>query len=156
MSSDPPFLLVIGIGNPYRSDDGAGIAVAKQFADQAPPGVKVIEESGEGTALIEAWKGAPSVILIDAIQSGAPPGTIHRLDANAEKIPARFFRHSTHAFRVTEAVELARTLHQLPPRLIIYGIEGQNFAAGDQLSPHVQNAMGALVCELLAKAQQPF
>src|SRR3982751_5456111 len=119
--------LVLGSGNEYRSDDAGGLLVARQVRTAALPGVVLGEESGEGVALMQAWEGAARVILCDAVVSGGAPGTIYRLDAQAGPIPARFFNYSTHAFSVAEAVELARALDRLPPRLIIYGVEGRDF-----------------------------
>lgn len=138
---EAPHTLVIGLGNEFRGDDAAGRLAARKIDSAAINGVRVIEESGEGAALMDAWRGADSVILIDAVHSGAPPGTIHRLDAGAEPIPANFFHYSTHAFSVAEAVELARALQQLPSRLIAYGIEGKNFSSGEQLSSEVAAAV---------------
>ena len=145
-----PNTLVIGLGNAFRGDDGVGRVVARRLREIALPGVTVREESGEGAALMEAWMDAGAVILVDAVQSGAAPGTIHRLDATRTPVPSRFFHYSTHAFSVAEAVELARALNQLPPRLILYGIEGGDFTAGEQLSPEV----AAAVDELLPRIRQ--
>jgi hydrogenase maturation protease len=103
------------------------------------------ESSGEGTALMEAWEGAEAVILIDAVCSGAPAGTIHRLDAHAETVPPALFRYSTHAFSVAEAIALARTLNRLPPRLIVFAVEGKHFDAGVGLSAEVERAVDELV-----------
>lgn len=138
-------IVIIGVGNEYRGDDGAGIAVARRLRALFPNGATILEESGEGAALIQAWQGATWVMLVDAVSSGAPPGTIHRLDASAAPLPAGFFHYSTHAFSVTEAVELARSLDQLPSHLIVYGIEGENFRAGVGLSRPVEQAIEALV-----------
>src|SRR5271157_5764524 len=131
----------IGVGNEYRGDDGAGVAVARRLPAQFPCGVTILEESGEGAALIQAWEGAAWVMLVDAVRSGAPPGTIQRLDARTAPVPAGFFHYSTHAFSVAEAVELARSLERLPPQLIVYGIEGENFDAGVGLSSAVRQAV---------------
>jgi hydrogenase maturation protease len=141
--------LLIGVGNVYRSDDGVGIDVVRRIGKQAPAGVSILEASGEGAALLDAWAEAAAVILVDAVQSGAPPGTIHRLDALKEPIPSRFFHYSTHSFSVAEAVELARALNQLPPRLIVFGIEGKNFAAGESLSAEVEEAAAASAARIL-------
>lgn len=138
-------VLVLGLGNEFRGDDGVGRVLARRLGEAVWPGVAVREESGEGAALMEAWKDADSVILVDAVQSGDAPGTIHRLDARAQSIPAKFFHYSTHAFSVAEAVELARALNQLPPRLILYGIEGRDFSAGEKISPQVAAAMDDLL-----------
>ena len=132
--------LIIGLGNEYRRDDAVGLVVARRLREAAPESVRVLEESGEGAALIESWQGADAVILIDAVHSGAKPGTIHRFDAHAQPIAKKFFRFSTHAFGLAEAVELARALGRLPPRLIVYGVEGKSFEAGVGLSPEVEEA----------------
>jgi bidirectional [NiFe] hydrogenase diaphorase subunit len=154
MSADMGKVLIIGVGNRYRGDDGAGIAVARLLSEQAHPGLTVIEASGEGTALVEAWKGSPFVIVADAIQSGAPAGTIRRFDAVEEKIPGEFFGRSTHAFGVAGAIELARTLNELPARLVVYGIEGQDFAPGERLTAAVEKAIAAAAAQVLMEAQR--
>jgi hydrogenase maturation protease len=141
--------LIIGMGNDYRCDDAVGLVVARRIRQSHPVGVTVLEQSGEGTALMEAWKDADTVIVVDAVQSGATPGRIHRLNAQAQKIPASFFHYSTHAFSVAEAVELARALNQLPPRLILYGVEGKDFAAGVGLSAEVEKAASGVKARVI-------
>jgi hydrogenase maturation protease len=143
---------VIGIGNEYRGDDAVGRLVVWRLKSQ--PDVRIIEESGEGAALMEAWKGADAAILVDAIQSGEAPGTVHRLDASAGAIPSRFFHYSTHAFSLAEAVELARALGELPSRTIIYGIEGRSFAAGSALSPEVAAAVELVAARIRSEVAE--
>lgn len=138
-------VLVIGIGNEYRGDDGAGLVVARRIKELNLPDVRMLEAGGEGAALMEAWQGAEAAILIDAVYSGGTPGTVYRFDARTESIPAKFFHYSTHAFSVAEAIELARALNQLPPRLIVYGIEGLRFDAGVGLSAEVERATQEVV-----------
>lgn len=151
MNESPTRVLFIGVGNPYRGDDGAGIAVARQLARRVPPDIEVLEESGEGTALVEAWQGATFVIVVDAIQSGAAPGTIYRFDACREHLAGGLHR-STHAFGVSGAIELARALNELPAHLVVYGIEGQDFTPGEGLSPAVQGAVECTAERILSEA----
>jgi len=143
--------LIIGLGNEYRRDDAVGLVVARRLREAAPESVLVLEETGEGASLLESWQDAHTVILIDAVQSGAAPGTVHRLDARAKPIAKKFFRFSTHAFGLAEAVELARALGRLPPRLIVYGIEGKRFEAGVGLSPEVKAVVGEVVERVLGE-----
>jgi hydrogenase maturation protease len=138
-------ILVIGIGNEYRSDDAAGLVVARRLRQLSLGNITVIEESGEGTDLMESWKGADTVIIVDAASSGAKPGTIHRIDAGAQRIPTGLLRYSTHAFGVGEAVELARAMNRLPPRMVVYGIEGERFDEGTALSRAVQGSVDTVV-----------
>jgi hydrogenase maturation protease len=138
-------ILVIGVGNEYRSDDAVGLVVARRLRQLSLGNITVIEESGEGTDLMESWKGADTVIIVDAASSGAKPGTIHRIDARAQRIPTGLLRYSTHAFSVGEAVELARAMNRLPPRMVVYGIEGERFDEGTVLSRAVQGSVDTVV-----------
>jgi hydrogenase maturation protease len=141
--------LIIGIGNPFRSDDAAGIVLVRRLCERVPAGVRILEESGEGAALVEAWRDAPAVILVDAVYSGAPPGRLHRLDLRKREFPREFVRYSTHAFGAAEAIELARALERLPAHLIFHGVEGKVFASGERLSPEVEGALPAAVDRIL-------
>ncbi|OGF56347.1 MAG: hydrogenase maturation protease [Candidatus Fraserbacteria bacterium RBG_16_55_9] len=133
-------ILIIGVGSAYRRDDAVGLIIAQRLRAKKLNHVQIREESGEGTSLMESWKDADTLILIDAVHSGAAPGTLYRLNAHRQTIPTDFFHYSTHAFSVAEAIELARALNQLPRRLIVHGIEGENFEMGEGLSPEVEKA----------------
>lgn len=146
-------ILLVGIGNEYRGDDAAGLLIARKLREQLPHALEVIEQSGEGAALLESWENAESVILVDAVQSGAAAGTIHRFEAHAQALPSNFFHYSTHAFSVAEAVELARALNRLPPLLVVYGIEGKNFAHGAPLSSEVESAIAEAVVRIQHEAE---
>ena len=74
----PRQILIIGLGNDYRGDDAVGRALARRLQAIAGDYVRVLEESGEGVALIESWKGGDFVILIDAVHSGAAAGPASR------------------------------------------------------------------------------
>jgi hydrogenase maturation protease len=143
--------LVLGVGNAYRRDDGAGVLVARGLRAAGLPGVIVREESGEGTSLLEAWQGADEVYLVDAVRSGAPPGTLTRFEVPGEVVPERFFHYSTHAFSVAEAIELGRELGLLPGRLVVLGIEGGEFGQGEELTGAVREAVERLTRELGAE-----
>lgn len=141
MRGHKPRLLVIGVGNPFRGDDAAGLRAARLLKGLETSNIAIVEHSGEGASLMETWKGSDVVILIDAVSSGQPPGTIHRLDPVHNPLPAEMFQNSTHAFSLPQAIEMARALGQLPLRLLVYGIEGGNFQAGAELSPEVSKAL---------------
>jgi hydrogenase maturation protease len=137
--------LVIGIGNEYRDDDALGILAVRELRRRDIPDLRVLEMDGEGAALIEAWRGAERVIIVDAIKSGDVPGTIHRLDIPPDQIPLRFLHNSSHEFGAAAAIDLARNLRCLPRRLILYGIEGMQFGTGVGLSDPVIKAIPELL-----------
>jgi hydrogenase maturation protease len=133
--------LVIGVGNPERGDDGAGIAVLRRLRSPRASGVKLRECRGEAEDLIAAWRGARRVILVDAALSGAHPGTVHRIEAHREPLVEGLRSPSAHDRGVADAVELARNTGRLPPSLVVYAIEGRTFHPGRDLSPSVRLAV---------------
>jgi hydrogenase maturation protease len=147
---------VIGVGNRWRSDDAAGLEVVARLRGALPEEIELLEREGEPTSLIEAWRGADAAWVVDAVSSGAPPGTLHRLDAGERELPADVFRTSTHHLGLAEAVELARAVGALPPRLVVFGIEAARLDLGETLTPEVADAVGraadAVRGEVLASA----
>ncbi len=141
--------LIIGIGNRYRGDDVLGCLIADEIKTQCPADTEVIEHDGEPASLIDLWKDRQCVILIDAVSSRAEAGTIHRIDLREQALPDQFRSYSTHAFGIAEAVELARVLNKLPPRIVFYGVEGKSFAADTQLSAPLQKAAEELRRQIL-------
>jgi hydrogenase maturation protease len=136
---------VIGVGNRWRCDDGVGLLAAERLRGRLPEGVELLEREGEPSALIDAIEDAEGVWLIDAVSSGAEPGTIHRIDAAESALPAELFRASTHHLGLPEAVELARVLGRLPERLVVFGIEGARFDVGEEISREVASAAERVV-----------
>lgn len=151
-------ILLIGVGNDLRSDDGVGPHIVRKIGEAAPPEVDLVEASGEGAALMESWSAYATVYVFDAVSSGGTPGEVVRFDAAREEIPSRFFNYSTHAFSLAEAVELARALGRLPHSLTVFGVEGQNFNHGPELSGAVRQAadrvVDQVVIELKTKRDQ--
>ena len=141
-------LAVIGIGDRSHRDDGAGPEVARRLRLAHPPGVTVVEQEGEAASLIEAWSGVDEALVIDAISSGSPPGTIHRFDVDGDPLPVEMFRPAGHPHGLADAVELAREIDRLPGRLVVYGIEGENFETGEGLTPTIQRVVARLVMDL--------
>lgn len=145
-------VLIIGIGNEQRGDDGAGLATAHLILKQSPS-LSVVEASGEGTALIELWRSftGQTVYLIDTIVSGQPPGSVTRFDAHHERLSVAEYACSSHMFGVGQAIELARVLDVLPPALIIYGIEGHCFDIGIGLSAEVEASVSKVANRIIAE-----
>lgn len=145
MNAEPGGIVVIGMGNPLRRDDGVGWSVARRLEAMVPPGVEVCIHRG-GLALIDTWQGASAVVVIDAISSGAPAGTMSRFDASVQPLPQHLRATcSTHDFGLNEAIELARAMDQLPNRFIVIGVEGADFTPGSGLSRAINGAVNKAV-----------
>ena len=130
--------LAIGIGHPFRRDDGIGAAVAEALT---VTDIDVLIHHGEGTDLMARWAGRDLVVAIDATASGAPAGTIRTWDAVAAPLPAGLLPKGSHLFGLAEAIELARLLGTLPASLMVVGVEGADFSTGQGFSPDVAAAL---------------
>jgi hydrogenase maturation protease len=145
-----PFLVVC-VGNRDRGDDAVGPLVADLLRATPIAGVDVRELAGDSTALLQAWVGADDVIVVDAVLSGAPPGTVHVIDGLRESPPPSP-AHSTHGFGVAEAIALGRALDELPTALTVFGVEGADFTPGAALSPPVARAAAEVAARIRARA----
>ena len=146
-------ILLIGIGNEYRGDDSIGLNVIRALQARELPDTLLIESNGGGAELIEMLGSARIAILIDAVSSGGKPGSIYRFDALTQPIPAQLSFQSTHVFGIAEAIELARVLDRLPPSLVIYAIEGENFSMGVGLSSKASEAVQKVVEQVSCEVQ---
>ncbi|PIQ96829.1 MAG: hydrogenase maturation protease, partial [Nitrospinae bacterium CG11_big_fil_rev_8_21_14_0_20_56_8] len=126
---------------------------ARRLRERLAGETPVLEQSGEGTALMEAWKGARTVILIDALQSDGVPGAVRRIEAGGSAIPAQSFRCSSHLFGIAESIELARVMGELPSRLILFGIEGKTFGFGETLSSEVAHGVAQAVEQVIRELE---
>lgn len=138
-------ILIIGIGNEFRGDDAAGLIVAEKIRDKKNDNIVVRFCTRDGSALLMLWEGYDNVVLIDAVSSGAPTGTIHEIDLNATDLKEESFRTSGHSFSIFETVKLAGYVDKVPSVLKLYGIEGVAFAMGDEMSEDVTKNVDVLV-----------
>ena len=141
---------IIGCGNTDRGDDSAGILVARRLREL---GLDAVEHCGDGFALLELWHGSDDVVLVDAMVSGAAPGTVSVWDAASQPPQAQDGLCSTHGFGPAEAFAIGRALGRLPRRVRIFGIEAIQFEPGSNASPEVLAAIDRVVGELLQAAQ---
>ncbi len=145
--------IVIGIGNIFRGDDAVGLVAARRLRELPLKEVQVLELDGDITTIAESWQGAAKVIVVDAATSRGVAGAIYRFEAHAEPLPRKLFATccSCHAFGLAQQIEMARTLRQLPPCLIVYGIEGRDFTLGAPLSPEVAAAVPEVIRRVLGE-----
>ncbi len=142
--------LVVGIGNAWRGDDAAGLLVAHALRARELPDVTVVDAAGIDTDLIDLWQGAGRVILVDAVVSGAAPGTVHCFDLSRERLPATHAFCSTHTLDLAAVVELARVLDRLPAELWVFGIEAADFAHGHAVGAAVLHGLNECVEAIIA------
>jgi hydrogenase maturation protease len=137
-------ITVIGIGNDFRHDDAAGLSAVRWLREHRRNAGRLVESDGNPMSLLELWKGADIVILIDAVASAASPGTIHWFDAESRMTLSHLRAASSHGLGVAQAIEMAMALGQMPTHMRILGIEGAAFEPGIGLSPEVADAIPAV------------
>jgi hydrogenase maturation protease len=142
-------VVVIGVGNEFRRDDGAGPAVVERLRDLVPSGVRLVTTDGEPTRLIEAWTGAALAVVVDAVRALPPhPGRLHRFVVDRSAAGARQTA-SSHGFGLDDAVGLAVALDRMPGRLIVHAIEAADLTQGTGLTPAVAEAVGVVAAAIL-------
>ena len=139
--------LILGLGNPILSDDGAGLRVAgelKAKLDQRE--VAIMETSMAGLSLLDLLAGYDRAIIIDAIQTTrGVPGRIYRLDPET----LDFTRHvgSPHELNFATALELGNRLGlALPREIVIFAIEVADASTfSEECTPEVRRAIPVCV-----------
>lgn len=142
-------VVVIGVGNPFRRDDGAGPAVAERLRAQRLTGVRLEVSSGAAADLIELWDGARLAVVVDALRvDPATPGRIHRFSLVPHTDWSTEIGRSP-STEFGETVALARALGRLPQRLVLFGIEAGDLGFGPGLSPAVAAAAGRIAVKII-------
>lgn len=147
--------VIVGLGNRFRGDDRAGLEVAARLRGRVPEGTEVVALEGDPTPLLEILAAAELVLVADAVNAAAPPGFVYRFDATDVEIPGAVFGSSTHAFGLSETIELARALGKLNARVLVYGITGVDFSAGADMSAAVEAEVETTVEQMLADLPLP-
>jgi hydrogenase maturation protease len=148
-----PRILVIGLGNPLLRDDAVGLRVARQvraaLGDRED--IEVVEESCGGLRLMERMVGFDRAILIDAIRSGRPPGTVTLLDPREMHT-----QHSASAHDVDLPTALALGRHagaRLPAddQVCVIAVEAEEVETfGYEMTPAVEAAVPRAAARVLA------
>ena len=136
-------ILVAGVGNVLRGDDGFGPAVTELLVG-LPEGAEVIETGTGGIALLqELMAGCSGLILIDAVERGALPGTLFFIEPEIEDavhVP------DVHLANPARVLSMAKTIGVLPERVVIIGCQPADTEELCQgLSPPVQRALAIAV-----------
>ena len=149
-----PATVVIGIGNPMRRDDGVGPEVVERLRSDDPVAETLVLD-GEPARLVEAWTGRHRAVVVDAVRTGEPAGTIHEIRVTGDETFPRWDRAAgTHGAGVAAAVALGRALDRLPTELVVLGVEPADLSDGPGLSPPVAAVVDA-VADLVRERAAP-
>ena len=145
-------LTIVGIGNEFRGDDAVGLLVLRRLVKSVPAGARTVELAGDQTYLLELLRSTDAIIVVDAVQSSAPAGTIFRVEAGERPVPKDFLSFSTHTFDSASTIELARALGFLPSKVLIYGIVGKGFSYTTRLTAELAESIEVVQAGILNDA----
>jgi hydrogenase maturation protease len=149
-------IVVIGVGNEYRRDDGFGPAVIATLAElhRADPRLSAAHlavSDGEPARLLDLWTGAELAVVVDAVRDGADHGG-HRYELVLDEVAglADGRAASSHGISLGSTVELGQALGRLPRRLVVLAVGGREFGFGAGLTPEVAAAVEPVAERVLA------
>lgn len=158
MSEQPPHTVVLGVGNELYRDEGVGVVVARLLAEEGTaPGVRVIEGALGGINLLFEMEGARHVIVVDAVDMGAPPGTVRTFTPEEVEVVPPAMVASLHQVGLGQVLELGQLI-DVRPQVHIVGIQPEAVAPGFDLTETVARAVPealASVRQLLAQPAEP-
>lgn len=136
--------LVVCLGNELVADDAVGYEVYRRL-DAIDARVEYLPVGG--TDILPLLKGVAYLLVVDAVQFGYPPGTLHCIDW--DDLPAPCPAISAHGVGLREAIEVGKILcpERIPPQITLLGIEGKCFDRPREfMTPQVSDAIEPAVC----------
>ncbi len=151
-------MLIAGVGNVLRADDGFGVEVARRLEGvELPDGVRVIETGIGGIALVqELQEGWDALVVVDTVDLDRPPGNVMLIDPDVVDVHTLTWaeRHDLladmHLTTPDRAMMLAKALGVLPPRVLEVGCQPEDaHGVGQSLSAPVLAAVDVAVAEIV-------
>jgi hydrogenase maturation protease len=147
-------VIVLGIGNMLMTDEGIGVRVVEEIERRfrMPPEVEVIDGGTSGMELLDALDQLDHLIVVDAVRSGDPPGTLIRLVD--DEVPALFqTRLSPHQLGLSDVLASLMLMGGSPKHLVLLGCEPESLATAMGLTPAVEARVEDLVQSVLAELE---
>lgn len=145
-------VLVLGAGNILLSDEGIGVRVVEALQDRyrVPDAVEVLDGGTCGMGLLDVLAGRDHLIIVDAVNTGRPPGSLVRLAD--DEIPAAFrTKSSPHQLGLQDVLALLLLLGTAPRRVTVIGIQPFSLDLSLELSPVVAGKLDELVQMVVAE-----
>jgi hydrogenase maturation protease len=142
--------LLLGVGNLLLSDEGVGIHVVRRLQEvaQLPEDVEVVDGGTSGLELMHHLDGVSRLIVVDAIETGQPPGTLARIAG--DQVPAHLsLKISPHEIGLPEMLLAAKLRGLYPDEVVVWGAQPDTCKVGLELSPAVAAQVDVLVEKIL-------
>ena len=152
MSDNVPFkIALLGLGNLMRTDDAVGMLTLHTLAESnlLPPEVRVIEGGTLGLDLLESLRGISHLLVLDAVDTGAAPGTLRRFEGQAvDDLPVS---KSVHLLGFSDLMAALRLIDAAPKEVVLLGVQPASTDWGTVLTPEVKPAQSALMQSVFAQ-----
>jgi hydrogenase maturation protease len=147
-------VLVLGLGNVLLGDDGLGAAAVAQLERdyRVPGGVRLADGGTLGLALLDLLAEAEHVVLVDAVRTGRPPGTLVRLDG-ADVADAVRDRLSPHQVGVADLLDAARLIDSYPASVVLLGLVPESIDLAVTRSNAVAGGLDELTAAIVGEVQ---
>lgn len=153
MCEEEAEVLVIGLGNPLRRDDGIGPRlIAELIGRGLPDGVGAVDVGGGALDLLCLLEGPREVIIVDAAEIGREAGQFVRLGPEDVRLVSGAGRLSLHSADLAEVLGLAQSLGRSLAKVVIYGVQPESLEWQEGLTPAVERALPGLVEAVMREA----
>lgn len=142
-------VVILGVGNLLLSDEGAGVHVIQRLQERfaLPAEVQVVDGGTLGMDLLYYLEGCQTLLIVDAVATGKPPGTLIRLEG--EEVPAFLsVKISPHQVGVPDMLFAAKLKGIDPPDIVLWGVQPESFEIGLEPSPAIDAQLDVLVEKL--------
>jgi hydrogenase maturation protease len=151
-----PSVLILGLGNPLRGDDGIGCRVVEELVRRGlPDGVEALDGGAAGLGLLDLMEGWERVVIVDAAEMGRGPGEFIRLTPADVQLASTSDRFSLHHAGLSEVLALADALGRALPEMVIFGVQPAVIGWREGLSPVVETVLPALTDAILEEIIKP-
>ncbi|MEF8776829.1 MAG: hydrogenase maturation protease [Haloarculaceae archaeon] len=136
-------LAIVGVGNSIMGDDGVGPKLIERLGESAvgsAADVRLVDAGTTGFLALEAMSGAERAVVVDAVETGDPPGTIHEYRCVDGTFETEIPEMTMHDVSFTEAMAAGRDVYDLPDEIRILGVEPADVSIGEELSEAVEQA----------------
>lgn len=153
-------ILVLGLGNLLMTDDALGGRVIATLEQRFtfPAQVALLDGGTLGLDLLPRLEGIDKLLVVDALEMDAAPGTLFRLAG--DEVPRAFAgKLSVHQMGLQDLLAVAELLGHLPAQLVVWGAQAASIEMGTELSaalaPALERVVEAVVGELAGWGAAP-
>ena len=147
-------VLILGVGNILLTDEGIGVRTVQALQQQylMPENVELVDGGTAGMELMEIMANREHVILIDAVSTGAPPGTVVTLEE--DEVPALFrSRISPHQLGISDLLGVMTLTGELPKHFTLFGVVPYSIDTGIELTDMMEPKRKVLVSKVVSKLE---